>query len=560
MISVLLISLVESFFILPAHLNSADKLTDKKRFSLGIRKKIREGLDYWIENVYGRSMNWIIRYRYMTIAVFVGSMIITFGVIKSGNLKFTFMPKVERDVIRIVIDMPAGTHVDKLADVIEHVTQSAVKTDEMLQQKTGFKESYLDYIITGTRSSSSGRVSVALLPSEKRDISTGEFEKLLRKTVGRVQGVDSIVYSSRGLRFGDNIDIRYSHGDEEILIAVSEQLKERLRNYDGVVDIEDTFDRGKKEIKFKVNETGKKYGLTNAEIGRQVRAAFYGIEALKFQRGIDEVTVRVEYPDDEKMGLDNLMQMFIKTGSGMELPFYTVADYEWGQGFATINRTDRRQVVNVTASAEGTANPTEIMKELAASFLPEQMARYPGLHWKFEGEEERRQQSMSGIIKFMPIALMIMYTLLAVPFASYIQPMIVLLAIPFGLTGAVWGHMIMGMDLSMLSIFGMVAVAGVVVNDSLVLVDFINKFVDKAHLSVETVVSAAKRRFRPILMTSLTTFFGLFPMILEKSLHARFLVPMAVSLAFGVLFTTFVALILVPCVYMVLEDLKKPFK
>ena len=420
--------------------------------------------------------------------------------------------------------------------------------------------SYIDYVITGARNSASGRVSVALLPSEERDISTGEFEKMLRKNVGNVQGAESITYSSRGLRFGDNINVRYSHSDENVLVAVSEELKEKLRSYDGVADIDDTFDRGKKEIIFKVNEVGRKYGLTNAEVGRQVRAAFYGVEALKFQRGIDEVTVRVEYPDSEKKGLDNLMQMYIKTSSGMELPFYTVADYEWGQGFATINRTDRRQVVNITAAAEGNANPAEIMKELSGYFLPEQMAKYPGLTWKFEGEEERRQQSMSGIVKFMPIALLVMYALLAIPFGSYFQPIIVLIAIPFGLVGAVWGHMIMGMSLSLMSIFGMVAVAGVVVNDSLVLVDFINKFVDKTHLSIETVVNAAKRRFRPIIMTSLTTFFGLFPMILEKSLHAKFLIPMAVSLAFGVLFTTFVALILVPCVYMVLEDIKRLVK
>jgi len=241
----------------------------------------------------------------------------------------------------------------------------------------------------------------------------------------------------------------------------------------------------------------------------------------------------------------------------MEVPFYMVADYHWGQGFATINRTNRKQVVNITASAVNPANPVEIMRELGETLLPEQMAKYPGLHWKFEGEEERRQESMHGIVEFMPIALLVMYALLAVPFKSYLQPIIVLIAIHFGLAGAVWGHMIMGMSLSLMSVFGMVAVAGVVVNDSLVLVDFINKFVKEAHIGVDTVINAAKRRFRPILMTSLTTFFGLFPMILEQSTHAKFLIPMAVSLAFGVLFATFVALILVPCVYMVLEDIKK---
>lgn len=556
-ISVLLISLVESFFILPAHLNSGDKLEGKKRRSLGIRRKIREGLEFFINNIYGRAMVHIIRYRYITVAVFLAAMIITFGSIKSGNLKFNFMPKVERDVIRITVKMPAGTHKDKLANVISYINESTVKTDRMMQEETGFGRSYVDYVITGSSSSSSGRVSVALLPSEERDINTSDFERMLRKNVGNVQGVESIVYSSQGLRFGANINVRYAHSDNDVLVAVSEELKSKLRTYEGVTDIEDTFERGKKELLFRVNDLGKKYGLTNNEIGRQVRAAFHGVEALKFQRMLDEVTVRVEYPEDEKKDLDNLMSMYIKTSDGMELPFYMVAEVERGQGLASVNRTDRKQVVNVTAQTEGSANPTEIMHELTAGLLPEQMAKYPGLGWKFEGEEERRQESFSGIISFLPVAMLIMYALLAVPFASYIQPLIVLLAIPFGLAGAVWGHMIMGMDLSILSIFGMVAVAGVVVNDSLVLVDFINKFADRSHLSTETVIEAAKRRFRPILMTSLTTFFGLFPMILEKSLHARFLVPMAVSLAFGVLFTTVVALVLVPCVYMLIEDIKE---
>lgn len=556
-ISVLLVSLIESFFILPAHLNSGDKLSGKKRKSLGIRRRIRESLDFFIDNIYGRFMEFAIRYRYITIAVFLGALLVTYGTIKSGNMKFTFMPKVERDVIRITVKMPAGSNIDKLNRVIALINEKTRVTDSMMRKKTGFDKSYVDYVITGASSGSSGRVSVALLPSEKRDISTGSFEKLLRQNVGYVQGVESISYTSQGLRFGANINVRYAHADENTLVKVSDELKDKLRSYEGVADIEDTFDRGKKELLFKVNGLGKVYGLTNEEIGRQVRAAFYGIEAIKFQRGLDEVTVRVEYPDREKAGLDNLMSMYISTSTGMEVPFYMVADVQRGQGLATITRTDRKQVVNVTAQTEGAANPSEIMGELAATYLPEQMAKYPGLSWKFEGEEERRQESLSGIMGIMPVVMLVMYALLAIPFGSYVQPLIVLLAIPFGLAGAVWGHMIMGMSLSMLSIFGMVAVAGVVVNDSLVLVDFINKFTDKAHLSVDAVINAGKRRFRPILMTSLTTFFGLFPMILEKSLHARFLIPMAVSLAFGVLFTTIVALVLVPCVYMLIEDCKQ---
>ncbi|ADD67563.1 acriflavin resistance protein [Denitrovibrio acetiphilus DSM 12809] len=557
-ISVLVVSLLESFFILPAHLNSSDKpKKDKKRLSFGVRQKIRNGLEFLIEKVYGGFMHVAMSYRYITITVFVALLIITYGSIKSGHMKFTFMPKVERDVIRIYVTMPEGTNIEKLNKVIQHIDASTKVVDEEMRSKTGFDKSYVDYVITGAVSGSSGRVSVALIPSEDRDISTGKFENLLRKTVGDVQGVESITYSSKGLNFGDNLNVRYAHSSEAVLMAVSDELKAKFATYEGVTDIEDSFDRGKKELLFRVNDLGKKYGLTNEEVGRQVRAAFNGLEALKFQRGLDEVTVRVEYPDNEKTGLDNLLQMYIKTSDGMQVPFYMVAEVQRGQGLASINRTDRKQVVNVSAAADGNANPTEIMRELAATMLPRQVAEHPGLTWKFEGEEERRQESMSGIARFIPVAMLAMYALLAVPFGSYVQPLIVLMAIPCGLAGAVWGHMLMGFNISLMSIFGMVAVAGVVVNDSLVLVDFINKFVDKNHLSIEVIVNAAKRRFRPILMTSLTTFFGLFPMILEKSLHARFLVPMAVSLAFGVLFTTVVALVLVPCVYMVIEDIKK---
>jgi len=555
-ISVLLVSLVESFFILPAHLNGVDKPKKKNRFSLGIRQKIRDGLELFIDKIYGGFMKKAIEYRYITIAVFLSLLVVTFGEIKSGQMKFTFMPKVERDVIRVVVTMPEGSNIEKLNRVIQHINESSTKVDKAMRKKTGFDKSYIDYVITGAASGSSGRVSVALLPSGERDITTGEFEKLLRQEVGIVQGVESITYSSRGLRFGDNINIRYAHADEAVLQQVSNEMKDALATYDGVADIKDTFERGKKELVFRVNDLGKKYGLTNEEVGRQVRAAFYGVEAKKFQRGLDEVTVRVEYPENEKSGLDNLMQMYIKTSDGMEVPFFMVAEYERGQGLASINRSDRKQVVNVTAAAENNANPTEIMNKLSSTVLLEQVAKYPGLTWKFEGEEERKQESLSGIISFIPVAMLVMYALLAIPFRSYIQPLIVLLAIPFGLAGAIWGHMLMGFNLSLMSVFGMVAVAGVVVNDSLVLVDFINKFVDKTHLSVETVINAGKRRFRPILMTSLTTFFGLFPMILENSMHAKFLVPMAISLAFGVLFTTIVALVLVPCVYMVIEDIK----
>jgi multidrug efflux pump subunit AcrB len=338
-------------------------------------------------------------------------------------------------------------------------------------------------------------------------------------------------------------------------------MRSKLASYKGVVDIDDTFDRGKREMIFKVNELGKSYGLTNQEIARQVRAAFYGAEAMKFQRGLEEVTVRVQYPKSDKEDRKKLNNMFIRTSDGKEYPFYTVADVEEGSALASIERTDRKQVVNVTAMAASTANPAEIMRDLEATILPEMTKEYPGLTWAYGGEEEQKQESRKGLGKVMPLIFLIMYAMLAIPFRSYIQPVIVLMAIPFGLVGAIIGHMSVGIPISMMSIFGMVAVGGVVVNDSIVMVDFINRFSDShGHVTRDTLIQAGMRRFRPILMTSLTTFFGLAPIILEKSVHAQLLIPMAVSLAFGVLFTTVIALCFVPSVYMILEDFKKLLK
>jgi len=559
-ISVLLLSLIESFFILPAHLNGKERKEKLERRGLGVRQAIRRGLDYLINDIYGEFLRKAIGYRYVVIAIFMGALVVTLGAIKSGNMKFRFMPSVERDVVSVKVAMPAGTHTDKIQRVIKRIEKASVKTDKILVEETDFDKSYIKNTLVYSGSGSSAEIYIILLPPEERDLGAKAFEKRLRKTVGRIPGVESITFSSSGLRFGSNIDVRFAHEDEDTIVAVSEAMKRKLASYDGVIDIEDSFDKGKRELTFKVNELGKKYGLNSDEVGRQVRAAFYGVEAVKFQRGLDEVSVRVEYAEEDKKNSENLMNMYIKTSSGMEIPFYRIAEISYSEGLASINRSDRKQVVNVTASAINQANPAEIMRDLEESILPELMSTYPGLSWKYEGEEERRRESMGGLLSFLPVALLIMYALLAIPFKSYVQPFIVLLAIPFGLAGAIWGHMMLGMSLSIMSVFGMVAVAGVVVNDSLVLVDFINKYVKSGELNAESITEAGKRRFRPILMTSLTTFFGLTPMILEKSIHAQFLIPMAVSLAFGVMFTTFVALVLVPCIYMAVEDIKKGVK
>lgn len=560
-ISVLVISIVESFFILPAHLNSKEK--DKEsigKLDTGARKHIKKWLQWLIEVPYQTTLRRMLEYRYVNVAVFISVLIIIFSFVASGHVKFRFMPQVERDVIRTSILLPAGSPLAATERAISTVEQTARQTEKEFQEKLG-DSNIIKYIITGTASTGVANVAIALKPVEERSFSTKSFEDAMRKNLPHMPWTDSVTFSSLGMSFGANINVRFSHPDEDVLHEVSEKMRDKLASYRGIVDIDDTFDRGKREMVFKVNELGKSYGLTNQEVARQVRAAFYGAEAMKFQRGLEEVTVRVQYPKSDKEDRKKLDNMFIRTSDGKEYPFYTVADVEEGSALASIVRTDRKQVVNVTAMASPPANPAEIMRDMEATILPALTQEYPGLTWAYGGEEEQKQESRKGLGKVMPLICVIMYAMLAIPFRSYIQPVIVLMAIPFGLVGAVIGHMIVGIPISMMSIFGMVAVAGVVVNDSIVMVDFINRFAgNHGHVTMDALVQAGMRRFRPILMTSLTTFFGLAPIILEKSVHAQLLIPMAVSLAFGVLFTTVIALCFVPSVYMILEDFKKLLK
>jgi multidrug efflux pump subunit AcrB len=299
-------------------------------------------------------------------------------------------------------------------------------------------------------------------------------------------------------------------------------------------------------------------GLTLADLARQVRQAFYGEEAQRIQRGRDDLRVMVRYPEERRRSLSELENMRIRTPDGAEVPFSEVASVTLGRGFASIRRVDRRRAVNVTADVQPGqgATPSEILASLEASMLPEILADHPRVRYSFEGQQAEQRETMGGLIKGFVVALLMIFVLLAVPLRSYGQPVLIMLAIPFGFVGAVWGHVILGLDLTILSMFGLVALTGVVVNDSLVMVDFINRHRrTKAELS-QAVRMAGVARFRPILLTSLTTFAGLSPLMMERSMQARFLIPMAVSLAFGVIFATFITLMLIPSGYMIMEDIK----
>ena len=311
-------------------------------------------------------------------------------------------------------------------------------------------------------------------------------------------------------------------------------------------------------MKLGIKPAAEGLGLSLQDLGRQVRQAFYGEEAQRIQRGRDDVRVMVRYPRDERRSIGDLENMRIRTPDGGEVPFGQVAVVEPGRGFASIARVDRNRAVNVTAAVDASVTSSnQVINELETRILPDVLSRYPNVFYTFEGAQAEMSDAIGGLQRGFLLALLMIFALLAIPLKSYVQPLIIMSAIPFGLVGAVWGHIVMGIDVTMMSMFGLVALSGVVVNDSLIMVDFINRK-REVHADMNVALrEAGSNRFRPILLTSLTTFFGLAPLMLEKSFDAAFMVPMAVSLAFGVIFATVITLVLVPTAYLILDDISR---
>jgi multidrug efflux pump subunit AcrB len=342
-----------------------------------------------------------------------------------------------------------------------------------------------------------------------------------------------------------------------MLAIASDSVQNVLRQYPGVADIADNYAKGVRELKIQLKPEARTHGITEEELGRQLRGAFYGAEALRLQRERNEVKVMVRYPEDARKSLWDLESMRIRTRDGGEIPLHTAAHVVEGKGFSKINRTDRKRVVNVTASVDSSiSNADEIIESLQKTVLADLMMNYQGLTYDLEGEAKESRKSFDSMKIGFGLVLFGIYALLAIPFRSYSQPLLIMAAIPFGIVGAIIGHLIMGFNLSILSMFGIVALSGVIVNDSLLLIDCANRYGREGMNLFEAVVEACRRRFRPILLTSLTTFFGLTPMILETSVQAQFLIPMALSLAFGVLFATGITLLLIPSFYLILENVR----
>lgn len=602
-ISVLGFSLIEALLILPAHLSGGRPVAARtgKLGPIGrFQRVVRNALDAFVRRFFEPFVERAVAWRYLTISVGVGILICTVGYVQGGFIKFSLLPKVEADNVWASLSLPQGTSVERTRDVVRQLEEAAERVRDKLdaerrQQANGrtwwsriwhrtngdaahANASVFKHISTSigeqpfTRGDAGGppksadsgahaaEVNIELLEGELRGrrFSSDRIGKMWRKEVGEIPAVSSLAFTSSLFAGSDAIFVEMSHRNFDQLLAAVEELKASLTEYEGVIDISDTFEAGKLEMQLTLKEEGRLLGLTQADLARQVRQGFYGDEVQRVQRGRDDVRVMVRYPQDQRRSLADIETMRIRLLDGTQIPFKEVADVRLGRGYAVINRADRRRIVSVTADVDqAIANSNDVNADLKARVLPALQASYPGLIYDFEGEQRDQIEIAKSLGSSAAIALLATFGLLAVQFKSYSQPTIIMSAIPFGLVGAIVGHVVMGFQLSILSVFGIVALNGIVVNDSLIMIDLINRE-RRAGIALHQVIrDSVVRRFRPILLTTLTTFCGLVPMMLEKSLQARFLIPMAVSLAFGVLFATLITLVLVPSLYMILEDIKR---
>lgn len=587
-IATLIWSLIESKLVLPYHLTlcrvGAGKDRSEMNWLLRQQRRIADSMETFVEKRYRPVLQYSIRYRYACVALFTGVLALMLSLVAGKRVPFVFFPEVPSDYIVSQLVMPEGTPISITEDGLAKLQDGL---DALVEEteKNGHGYPFENIVITlgsqpfegggpmgGTPevfSENIAEIAVELQKSEDRvgggtikELSAPALAKRWRELMQPIPGAKRLSFSANAAgQAGLPVDIQISGTDFAQLQQVSETLKDKLATYNGLFDIRDNYSTGKREIQFKIKPSAQTLGLRMSDLGRQIRAAFYGIEAQRIQRGRDDIKVMVRYPKDERVSVENLEELRIRTPQGTEVPFSEVAEIEITEGFSTINRVDRRRVINITADANKEVADLDLIKEElhgskdGTGYLDALMQANPGVLWSLEGEAREQADTYDSLIKMTVVAIFIIYALLAIPLKSYLQPFIVMSVIPYGLIGAIGGHMLLGRPMSILSILGFVALAGVVVNDSLVLVDFINQERKKGVPLRDAIIDSGAMRFRPIILTSVTTFCGLLPLLFETSLQAQFLIPMAISLSFGVLFATLMTLILVPGFYFILQDI-----
>ncbi|MBE9540615.1 MAG: efflux RND transporter permease subunit, partial [Proteobacteria bacterium] len=573
----LFFSILESQLILPSHLAHRKAESPKGNNTLvnrwlALQGKISGSLEAAATHYYLPAVKKAIAWRYITLAVGIAVLALTIALFVSGRVVFQFFPSVDGTRLFATLTMPEGTPIEDTAKAASLIENAAEKLREELDVDLAEGEgSRVRHIfasigafipkgsINGPTSAQSNLAEVAIelnLPGDYSGPSTRVFSNRWRELTGGIPDAIELGFSSQSFGIGKAIDIElYGENFDELRSAAAE-LRSALQEFSGVIDITDTFRAGKQEVQLELLPEARSLGLTMADLGEQVRQAFYGYEAQRIQRGKDDIRVMVRYPENERRSLGDLENMRIRTAEGIEVPFGSVASTSLARGYTTIKRVDGQRVVRVIADVERSiTTPEYVLGTLARKTLKEIMERHTSVNYRLAGEAEDRRESMGSLFSNALLALLVIYALLAIPLKSYMQPLIIMSVIPFGAVGAILGHFILGMDLVFFSLLGIVALSGVVVNSSLVLVDYVNKQRIAGRELSWSLSHAGAVRFRPIILTSITTFLGLTPMMLDDTASTIMFAPMAVSLAFGVLLGTAITLFMVPCLYMILEDI-----
>ena len=566
-------SLVESKLILPAHLVQADipdideddlfhpqrEIPNKEKIGrafLKIQRRVQHGLRRLIDDHYAPALEKAVDNRGITVAIFVAILIVTFGMMASGIARVVVFPEMAGDFIQVRMDMQSGTAPAARNAAVERIESAIMKVNEDYIRENPDSLPVYEYLGVFTRGETGATMFLEVPRDVSRPYEIKEVTELWREAVGEIPGLKDLEFSDAGhIGGGPPLSFRLSGTNYERLEEAAAELAAELDNYTGVFDITNSAAAGGNEIKLKIKPGAEALGLTMSSLGRQVRQAFYGEEAQRIQRGKDELKVMVRYPIEERKSVADLENMRIRTPSGEEVPFASVAEVSFGKGYSTITRLDRERTITVSANVDlQSVEPQEIIRSISTEFMPELLSRHPGVNFGLEGASQEQTQFLMDLGIAFIAALFLIYALIAIPLHSYSQPLIIMSVIPFGLIGAVLGHVMMGMAISMFSMFGLIALAGVVVNDSLILVDFINKARLEGVPMRDAVLQSGTARFRAIVLTSFTTAVGLMPILFETSSQAQFVIPTAVSISFGIVFATIITLFLIPSLYMLQED------
>jgi multidrug efflux pump subunit AcrB len=571
-IACLSVSLVECMILLPAHLSHLPdpnvkngRLNPVARRLESVHRATSRGMEWFVARIYKPFLSRALNYRYISLCTAVSVLLLAIGVIRGGILKFEVFPEIDGFVMTATVEFPDGTPPEVTGQAVRQIDDALLRLADRTPTRTGEPMIEDRLALVGQtlediprQGPNLGSVQAILLPSERRGVHTKDLMVQWEEEIGAIPGVKSLTFA--GLSTGPPgapIEVwlqGYNMGD---ILSASNDLMERLRKFDGVTQIRSDYAPGKNELRLELKPEARTLGLTVDDLARQVYAGYYGDEALRLQRGRDDVRVKVRYTAEERSRLADLEQVRIRTPEGYEVPLETVARISYSPGYSTITRTDGLRRVAVSAGVDtNKANARELFAELSSNFFPRLEHQYPGLRVALQGEQKKMRESFSSLYVGYPLAVLGIFIIIATMFRSYVQPFVILVTIPFGMVGAVIGHLLLGYELSIMSIFGMVALTGVVVNDAIVLIERVNENIAEGMPFYEAIIEGGARRFRAISLTTISTVGGLAPLILETDLQAKFLIPMALSIAAGVAFATLLTLVLIPSLLVIVSDLR----